>query len=325
MTIAFVTGGTGFLGRHLVTRLVTDGWTVRALHRAPADAERLRALGAEPVRGDLGDPASLARAVAGTEVVFHAAALFKMWAPKAAFEQANVDGTRHLLAAAQAAGVARFIQIGASGVVMSAGRSMIGVTEDAPLAFPDWAPYLASKARAEQLVLAADDPAGMRTMMVLPPMIWGADMPMLGETIANIEAGRFAWPGGGASLMSTAHVDNVAHAALLAARRGAGGRAYFVTDGEDRTLREVIGQLLATRGVDAGTRSAPLGVAWFMATVMERVWRTFRLAGEPPLTRQMLRMVGYDFTISDRRAREELGYAPVITWDEGVRAMSAGA
>lgn len=66
--------------------------------------------------------------------------------------------------------------------------------------------------------------------------------------------------------------------------------------------------LLATQGVDPGDRSVPLGVAQFLARMMEWMWRTFRLKGEPPLTRLMLRFVGYDFTVSDRRAHEELGY-----------------
>lgn len=259
MSIAFVTGATGFLGGQLVRQLIELGWTVRALHRSPADAARLQALGAEPVRGDLGDASSLRTGMRGAQVVFHAAALFKMWAPEAAFESANVEGTRNVLAAAAAERVARFIQIGASGAVMGEGRPMIGVTEDAPLAFPSWAPYLASKARAEELVLAADSPGGMRTTVIMPPLIWGAGMPMLDETIASVKAGHFAWPGGGTSLMSTSHVANVCHAALLAAERAPGGRAYFVTDGEDRTLREVMGSLLATRGVDAGNRSAPPG------------------------------------------------------------------
>lgn len=324
MSIAFVTGATGFLGGRLVRQLVEKGWTVRALHRSPADAARLRALGADPVKGDLDDVSALRVRMAGARVVFHAAALFKMWAPRDAFERANVEGTRNVIAAAKAEGIERFVQISASGVVMGKARDMTGLTEDAPLAFPDWAPYLASKARAEQIVLAADDPAGMRTSVILPPLIWGADMPMLDDTIASIKAGRFAWPGGGKARMSTSHVDNVCHAAILAAEHAPGGRAYFITDGEDHTLREVMGSLLATRGVDAGNRSAPLGLAWFMATMLEGVWRTFKLSGEPPLTRQMLRMVGYDFTLDDRRAREELGYAPLTTWTEGLRKMRFG-
>lgn len=323
MKIAFVTGGTGFLGARLVQQLVGQGWNVRALHRSQADAARLRALGAEPIRGDLGDASSLCIGMKGVEVVFHAAALFKMWAPKADFERVNVDGTRNMLAAAKAEHVERFVQISASGVVMGKRRDMTGVTEDEPLAFPSWAPYLASKARAEQLVLEADDPTGMRTSVILPPLIWGADMPMLDDTIRSVKAGQFAWPGGGQALMSTSHVDNVCHAAILAAGKALGGRAFFITDGEDRTLREVMASLLATRGVDPGNRSAPLPVAWFMAMMLEGVWRTFDLKGQPPLTRQMLRMIGYDFTLSDRRARQELGYAPIVTWEDGLRAMRA--
>ena len=324
MTKALVTGGTGFLGGRLISMLVNRGWQVRALHRSPGDAAKLTALGAVPVPGDLDDVEALRRGIGDAEVVFHAAAMFKLWGSAEAFERANVDGTRNVLVAAKAQGVKRFVQIGAGAVVMGRGRPMLGVTEDAPLSFPHWAPYIASKGRAQQILLEADDPAGMRTAIILPPMIWGAGMPMIQETIHNVKAGRFRWPGGGKSLMSTAHVDNICHAAVLAAERSSGGRAYFVTDGRDRSLREVMGTLLATQGVDPGNRSAPLGVAWFLATVMEAAWRRFRLKGEPPLTRQMLRLVGYDFTMSDRRARDELGYAPVVTWEQGVEEMRAG-
>jgi nucleoside-diphosphate-sugar epimerase len=323
MTKAFVTGGTGFLGSRLIAVLISHGWQVRALHRAPEDANKLKALGAEPILGRLDSAGDLRRAIGDACVVFHCAALFKMWAPPADFERVNVDGTRNLLAAAAAREVKRFVHVGAAGVMMGKGRPMVGVTEDAPFKYPRWAPYLASKARAEDLVLAADDPAGMRTVAILPPMIWGAGMPMLHDTIANVQAGRFAWPGGGKGRMSTAHALNVCHVAILAAEQGSGGRAYFVSDGQDRTLREVIGTLLDTQGVDAGHRSAPLRVAWLIATGMETVWKALGRRDEPPLTRQMLRLVGWEFTISDRRARDELGYAPVISWEEGIAQMRA--
>jgi nucleoside-diphosphate-sugar epimerase len=323
MAIAFVTGGTGLLGGRLVETLLLAGWAVRALHRSPKDADRLRALGAEPVQGDLGDIASLRGGLVGADVVFHCAALFTMWAPLAEFEHANVQGTRDLLAAASSAGVKRFVQIGAAGIVMGRRRAMTGVTEDAPLAYPAWAPYLASKARAATLVVQADAPGGMRTTVILPPLIWGPGMSMLEGVAADVAAGRFAWPGGGRQTMSTAHVDNVCSCAILATARSPGGRVYFVTDGEDRTMREVMTTLLATRGVKVHARDVPVGTAWLIAAVMEGVWRTFRLKGHPPLTRQMLRMVGYDFTISDRRARSELGYAPVVTWHDGIEAMRA--
>src|SRR5690606_30984194 len=117
--------------------------------------------------------------------------LFKQWGTREAFERANVDGTRNVLSASKAQGVKRLVQIGAGAVVMGNGKHMREVTEDAPQTFPKWAPYTASKGRAQHLVLAADDPAGMRTAVILPPMIWGAGMPMIHETIKNVQAGRF--------------------------------------------------------------------------------------------------------------------------------------
>jgi nucleoside-diphosphate-sugar epimerase len=319
--IAFVTGGTGFLGRRLVERLVQDGWTVRALHRNPKDAERLRALGAEPIHGDLDATTALRLGLAGANTVFHSAALFTMWASQADFEHANVDGTRNLLAAAKAEHIKRFVQIGASGVFMGDPKAMVGVTEDAPLTYPSWAPYLSTKARAQTLVLDANDPGGMHTSVILPSLIWGRDMPMLAGVVDDFVAGRFVWPGGGKQIMSTSYVDNVCHCAMLAAERSPGGRAYCATDGEDRSLRELIGELVAARGVEPKARDVPVRLAWFLAALMEGVWRAFNLKGQPLLTRQQVRMVGFPFTLSDRRARDELGYLPIVSWREGIDAM----
>lgn len=321
MRTAFVTGGSGFVGRHLIRRLAEAGWAVRGLARSKAAAEAVQAAGAEAVPGDLENGPALLAGLAGADVVFHAAALFTLWGRPAAFERANVEGTRHLLSAARQVGVPRLVQIGAAAVVMGERRPMRQVTEGAPLAEPTWAPYIASKARAQRLVLDANTPEFL-TSVLLPPMIWGPGMPMLDGIVADVRGGRFAWPGGGRQLMSTAHVDNVTACAILAGERSPGGRDYFVTDGENHTLREVMTALLATRGVRPRAPSVPMSLAWPSARLMEGLWSSLSLRGEPPLTRSMLRMVGYDFTLDDRRARQELGYEPVVSWEDGVSAMS---
>ena len=125
--------------------------------------------------------------------------------------------------------------------------------------------------------------------------------------------------------MSTCHVDNLCHALILAAERGRGGEAYFVSDGRDGTLKSVIAPLLATRGVDPGERAVPFPVAWTLAGIMGFGWRTLRLRGEPPITRQMLRLIGKDFTVDIGKATSELGYRAVVGWEEGLAEMRAGA
>jgi nucleoside-diphosphate-sugar epimerase len=149
-------------------------------------------------------------------------------------------------------------------------------------------------------------------------------MPMLEEMKKTVAAGQFRWPGDGSQPMSTCHVDNVCHAAILSAKSDKGGLAYFVSDGEDGTLRQVVGELLATQNTPAPKGTVPFSVAWFMARLIETVWRLFSLKGEPPLSRQMLRMIGMPFTLDIGRAQRELGYQPIVTWHQGINAMSDG-
>lgn len=316
-----ITGGSGFVGGRLIERLVAQGWAVRALARSEESMQIVGRRGAQAVRGSLDDVPALTEAVRGCSVVIHVAALFKLWGDRSEFEQANVQGTANLLLAAEAAGARRFVQIGAAAVVMGDMVPLVNVNETLPLQERDWAPYSASKARSEALVIGRNRPGRFETVVVRPPMIWGAGMPMLDEMVETVRAGQFRWAGGGSQEMSMVHVDNVCLAAELAATNGRGGEAYFISDGTDHPFRRVISDLLHTRGVPAPTASVPLPVAWAMASVMEWVWRSFSRPGHPPITRQMLRLIGKPFTVDISKARRELKYRPVTSWEKGLRDM----
>jgi len=322
-TNCLVTGGSGFVGGRLIERLVARGWRVRALARSEEALRIVDRRGAQGVRGSLDEPASLASACRGCDVVIHVAAHFKLWDDPAAFERSNVEGTANLLRAAADASVKRFVQLGAAAVVMGDLAPIMRADESLPRQERAWAPYSASKARSEALVLGANRPDLFETVVVRPPMIWGAGMPMLDQLIEAVKADQFRWVGDGSQAISTAHVDNVCHALELAVENGHGGEAYFVSDDVDTSVKELFTGLLRTRAVDPPRASVSLGVAWFMASVMEWMWRAFSRKGEPPITRQLLRFIGEPFTLDISKAQRDLGYSPVITKEQGLEAMSA--
>jgi nucleoside-diphosphate-sugar epimerase len=323
---ALVTGGSGFVGGHLIAHLLKTGWQVRGIGRSASSRAAVAALGAEPHNGDLSDPAALERAMEGVDTVFHVAAHFKLWGPVRVFREMNVDGTRNVVTAAERAGVRRIVYVSAAAVVMGPTQPQRGVTEDLPLHQMAFAPYSASKAEAEEILRAASGRRkGLSTVAIRPPFIWGPDMPMLDHMVETLKAGQFSWVAGGGQSMSTCHVDNLCHALILAADQGQDGAAYFVSDSIDTTLKSFLTRLLATRGVQPGNRAVPFGVAWTMAGIMGAVWRLLRLKGEPPITRQMLRLMGKDFTVDISRAQRDLGYAPVLSPEDGLRMMAQPA
>lgn len=320
MKNAFFTGGSGFVGGPLIRRLAAQNVHVVALARSEAAAAEVKKLGADTCRGHLLDERAITEGMRGCDTVFHVAGHLSEWDPYEVFHKANVVGTRTTLTAAKTAGVSTFVALGASAVVMGRPMSMKNISEDLPLQAPSWGPYIKTKAEAEQLVRQANAPV-LRTVVIRPPLIWGAGMPMLDEMVAAAKGGQFALPDAGRQVMSTSHVDNVVECLILAAEKGRGGEAYYVTDGDARTLKDVLTDLLGTRGVPPIKRSVPFGVAWRMAAIMEGVWRTLRLRSKPPVTRQTLRMIGQDFTLDITKAHRDLGYRPVIQWRDGIARM----
>ena len=320
MTAAFVTGGSGFIGGALIRRLVAEGWDVHALVRSEASAQKVLALGATPIAGDLADVPSMAVGAQYCELAFHCAAHLGDWGTREEFERVNVQGTRNALAAARQAGLKRFVHVGTEAALL-AGRPLIEVDERAPLRFDSPALYSSTKARAEEAVIEANRD-GLETVVVRPRFVWGrGDTTLLPALTEAVRTRRFAWIGGGRHRTSTTHVDNTVHGLMLAAQRASPGGVYFVTDGEPVVFRDFVTRMLATQGVEVPTRSVPFGVARALAAAGETAWRVLPLPGRPPLTRLAVWVAGLETTIDITRAREELGYAPVTTIDQGLAEL----
>src|SRR5918998_6949183 len=250
MPIAFVTGGSGFIGGALIERLHREGWEVRALARSDAAAQKVRERGAVPVSGDLGHGGMLREGASGAEVAFHAAAKVEDWGDPEEFEALNVRGTENVIAACRAAGVRRLVHVGTEAALM-AGNPLVNVDETAPLRPDSPALYPSSKAKAEQRVRDANGP-DLETVAIRPRFVWGrGDTTLLPTLVELVRAGRFRWVGGGGQLSATTHIDNAVEGLWLGATRASAGGVYFVTDGEPVVFREFVSQLLATQGVEA--------------------------------------------------------------------------
>lgn len=319
---AFVTGGSGFIGGRLIARLVGEGWAVRALARSPRSEAAVRELGAEPVAGDLDDVAAMTAGAQGSQYAFHAAAALGDWGRREEFERVNVAGSANVVAACRAAGVARLVHVGTEAALMH-GQPLVGVTEETALAPDSPALYSATKARAEQVVLAGSRD-GLETVVVRPRLVWGAgDTTILPGLIDAVRSGRFRWIAGGRHLTSTTHVANVLEGLMLGAERGRPGRAYFVTDGEPVVFRDFVCDLLATQDVDVPDREAPAALVRALAAVGETVFGALRIRRPPPVTRLAYWLTALETTIDITRAREELGYRPVMSIPDGMAELQA--
>jgi nucleoside-diphosphate-sugar epimerase len=316
---AFVTGGSGFVGGKLIGRLVASGEKVRALARSDGSAAKVAALGAEPVRGKIGDRASLVAAAEGCEVAYHAAAKVEDAGPWEEFLRDNVEGTRNVLEACESAGVRRLVHISTEAVLI-AGDPLVNVDETAPRRPDSKAPYSRSKAMAEEVALA---PGGSMERVVLRPrFVWGAgDTSLLPGIVDLVNAGRFAWIGGGAHRTDTTHVDSVVEGLVLAAQKGRDREIYFVTDGEPVVFREFVSALIETQGVEVPTRSMPAPLAGAVAAVGEAAWRLLPLPGAPPLSRFAYWVSSQECTIDISKARRELGYQPVRSRADGLAEL----
>lgn len=320
-----MTGGGGFLGRAIVERLMARGDQVRTFARG--DYPELAQLGVEVLRGDVADAEAVSAACRGCEVAFHVAARAGVWGRYEEYYEPNVRGTENVIAACRVHGVSRLVFTSSPSVVF-AGADLEGADESVPYPARHGSHYGATKAIAERKVLAAND-EGLRTLALRPHLIWGpGDNHIVPRLVARARAGQLRQIGSGDNQVDSTYVDNAADAQLLAAdalatNPDAAGRAYFISNGEPRPVWELINRIIAAAGLPPVTRKMSHRTARAIGGVLELAHAVFRIKAEPRMTRFVADELATSHWFDLSAAREELGYEPRVSIDEGLRRLEA--
>ena len=303
MKPALVTGATGFLGWHVARKLLDRGDRVRALARDPS---RIRELDVEAVQGDLRDPASLERAVAGCGVVYHVAADYRLWTrDPAGMFKSNVDGTRNLLQAAKSAGVERVVYTSTVGCI---GFPKDGIgDESTPASAADMSgPYKRSKFEAEQVAL--------QSARDFPVVIVNPTAPIGDHDFKPTPTGKIVvdflkkqMPAFVDTGLNVVDARDVAEGHLLACERGNVGERYILGS-ENLTLEQILRKLAAITGLPAPHMRVPYAVAYAFGAASTALASVTGKQPRAPL--DAVRMARKRMWVSHEKAARELGYAP---------------
>jgi dihydroflavonol-4-reductase len=313
-----LTGATGFLGRALARALAQQGVDLHVLCRRTSDRSPLDGMAVTFHEGDVTIPESLHELVAGAEWIIHAAGqLGRATVPERAYQRLNVEGTRHVMAAALTTGDGpRVLHLSSPGVLGPTGSHP--ATEGAPYA-PS-SPYERSKAAAEQVALEFSE-RGLPVVIARPGFIYGpGDRHVLGMFRA-VRRGRYFYIGGGRALCQPTFIDDAVAGMLACMSRGRAGEVYHLAGPRALTFREMGETIAAALGVSPPRLSLPRWPVMIGAAGLEIA---SRLTGrEPPLSRTGVAFFSEDRVYSWEKARLELEYAPQHDLEDGVRCTVA--
>lgn len=314
-----VTGATGFTGSHLASALARRGYRVRALVR-PRSLDRwhrspLATLGIEAAVGDLTDAAAVARAVEGVDIVYHIAATYReAGQTSAAYRAINVEGTRHVLESAARAGVRRVVHCSTGGVHGHVARPP--ANEDAPLRPGDI--YQETKLEAEQLARDIGRARGLDVVIARPIGIYGPGDTRFLKMFRGLARGRFPVLGAGEVYYHLTYIDDLVEGFRLCGEvPAAAGRTYLLAGPRYTTLNELIRLIAAELKVAPPRWRWPVWPFWTAGLLCEAV--CVPLGIEPPLYRRRVDFFTKSRAFDTTRARTELGYAPSVDLEEGIR------
>ncbi|MFO8047671.1 MAG: NAD-dependent epimerase/dehydratase family protein [Desulfosudaceae bacterium] len=322
---ALVTGGGGFLGGALVRQLVERGDTVRSFSRNHYPA--LQNLGVDQATGNLADAGAVDRAVAGCEIVYHVGAKAGIWGAFQEYYAVNVLGTQNIITACRKHGVPRLVYTSSPSVVFHGG-DLEGVDESVPYADHFEAPYPETKARAEQMVLAANGES-LATVALRPHLIFGPDDPHLfPRIVAKARSGRLRLIGDGSNQIDFVYVDNAARAHVLAGDKLApgtsiGGKAYFITNGRPVSVKEIFDEIMNLYDLPPLTRRVSPKLAYFGGVIFEKIYKMLGIRAEPIITPFLARELSTAHWFDISAARQDLGYEPEITLEEGLERIKS--
>ncbi|MCS7252168.1 MAG: NAD-dependent epimerase/dehydratase family protein [Anaerolineae bacterium] len=308
-----VTGATGFLGRNLCPYLIDRGYCVRALVRPSSDWRFLAERGAEIMFGDVRDLASVQMAVAGCEMVIHAAAYFRFWGPRDHYWQVNVEGTRNVIHAAERAGIQRFVHISTVAVI---GRPRSDATIDETYSCQPVDDYQRTKLEGERIVQQAVH-RGLPAVILRPGAFYGpwgryAFNRLFFEDFLK---GLRLQVHGGQRYTFPIFVPDLCRVIEAALSLGRVGEIYNVADRSRRhaEIYEIVARIAGTSAWRINVPALPMLVlAWAWTRLADLTGR------EPYYPLALASYVFYDWKISSEKAERELGFRPT-PFEEGAR------
>ncbi len=310
-----VTGASGFTGSHLVRLLTEAGHQVRVLVRPSSRLDLLGGLSPELVQGDLSEDESIRRAVAGTERIFHLAAVYReAKLPDRVYYDVNVEGTRRLAEAALSEGGVPLIYCSTCGVHGEVAEPP--ADEEAPYNPGDI--YQETKVEAEKLLLSMHRERGLHVVVMRPVGIYGPGDRRFLKLFRGIARRHFPMIGKGDVFYHLTHVEDVARGFMRAAEvPSAKGKTFIIAGERYTTVNELLQIIARTANVPPPRWRLPAGPMYAAAVVCEGIFRPLGL--EPPLYRRRL-----DFFLKHRafkidKARTELGWQPEVDLEPGIR------
>jgi nucleoside-diphosphate-sugar epimerase len=318
MSTILVTGGNGFVGRHVVSALQDRGDGVRVLAVHGEDASWLRQRGVAVYHGDIRVPESLTQPMHGADAVLHLAAMMDVWRPIEDYWAVNVTGTENIGQAALAAGVRRFVHMSSSSVYgVALGRP---ADESFPLApFPD--PYPITKAAGDRVVQRMIAEHHLPAVIIRPDQVFGpGDRLHFVRMADRLRSGRGIVVGSGDNAMPFVYVTDVVRGLLLALEHDhAIGRAYNITNDHPLTQQQLLNAIACGIGVSPPRFHIPYRALYAAGYLAERLAAVTPSRSRPPITRLGVAFFGTDNRYAIGKARHELGYSPQVDLRDGVR------
>ena len=319
-----VTGGGGFLGSAICRQLLARGDEVTAYQRSAS--EELEKLGIRIIQGSITDAELLNTALKGVDAVIHTAAKAGIWGAYDDYFSPNVTGTENVISACLNNGIQKLVFTSSPSVTHADG-DIEGGDESLPYAEHYNSPYPATKALAEQMVMAANCPE-LNTVSLRPHLIWGpGDNHLLPKLLERAKSGKLKLPGPD-KLIDTIYIDNAAKAHLLALDRlqsdpeTIGGKTYFVSNDEPLPQSQIIGGLLKAAGLEVDIQSISPRIAIAAGTLLETGWKLFGLKSEPPITRWSAEHLSTAHWYDISAAKRDLGYTVDISITEGLEKLA---
>jgi nucleoside-diphosphate-sugar epimerase len=313
----FVTGGTGFTGGFLVSRLVKEGHEVSVLVRKSSNTEKLKKLGVNLVLGDITDKNLVEKAVKDMDIVYHLAAVWREGGgiPKKVFWDVNVNGTKNLLEASLQANIERFIHCSTCGVL----GHIANPPADETFPYNPGDTYQRTKCEGEKLALEYFHNKGLPGVVVRPTGIYGPrDLRFL-KLFKYVYTGKFILVGKGDVLYHLAYIDDLVEWMMLCGqKKNAIGQIYIIGGDKYVNLNELVTQIAKSLDVPVPKKRFPFfWPVWTAALACEIACKPFGI--NPPIFRRRVDIYRKNRAFDISKARKELGYEPKVSLEEGIK------